>query len=65
MTAIEYAEIAGVPTPESVTKEQAQALIQHAGRALAVRRALAIREIEEQAAALDEHDRERLIRALS
>jgi hypothetical protein len=64
MTATEYAEISGRPQPNEISTAEKHALIAQARRALAVRRAIAVREIEEQAAALDEHDRQRIFKAL-
>lgn len=65
MTTSEYPLIAGVPQPAEITQDQQQALVHQAARALAVRRALAIREIEEQAAAFNAQDRQRILLALS
>jgi hypothetical protein len=64
MTAAEYAAITGQKLDHEPTRGETNALIVRARRTLAVRRALAVREIQEQAHAFDEDDRKKIITAL-
>jgi hypothetical protein len=64
MTIAEFNTITGQELGRAPTQEEINALVVRARRALAVRRAVAVREIQEQAQALDETDRLRLIKAL-
>ena len=64
MTMTEYNQISGKRLEREPTPGEVQALMVRVHRALAVRRAVAVREIQEQAGALDETDRQKLIKVL-
>lgn len=64
MTISEYTAISGRTLDRAPTQAEINALMVQAGRALAVRRSLAVREIKEQAEVFDDVDRKTIIEAL-